>query len=316
MPSLSIDTMRGYLYRSISSMNQNKLNGLLAEIDFRDYLSQIGFQERVSVGGWIARSRGINVFGDNTIVMFPETMRPDEDFGSTRDLPNPSHGLHTICSTFHQLGILSYFCVPVLIENENAESITWKSIQLGLPTEQTYSDFPNSIAGFTKRDRNYNFLRNHTDSVADIPLASLPEEFTKESLRVCFQNCIMAEISDIDGILWGNQFTYPLEIKEKTPATDRIMGDYFGLDVGPFVKLAFYAARRGQMHSLFVVREIDNTTDRNLVNWWFITFERLALFASWVSMGGGTNMQGGGSTVVKIPKNQFTILNSETLAVL
>lgn len=314
MSLLSVDAMRGYLRRSISSMNQNKLNGLLAEIDFRGYLSRIGFQERVSVGGWIARSRGVNVFGDNTTVMFPETIIPCEDYGQNRTLPNPSHGLHTICSTFHQLGIHSYFCAPIINENENAETVTWKTIQLGLPTEQTYNDFPDNIYGFSRRERNYNFLRYKTDTVVEIPESSLPDEFTKENLRVSFQNKIMAEISDIDGILWGNQFTYPLEIKEKTAATDRNMGDYFGLDVGPFVKLAFYAARRGQMHSLFVVREIDNTNDRNLVNWWFITFERLALYASWVSMGGGTNMQGGGSTVVKIPKNQFTVLDAESLA--
>jgi len=314
MPALSIGSMRDYLGKSVSSMNQNKLNGLLAEIDFREYLSQMGFQDRVSVGGWIARSRGVNVFGDNTIVMFPETMRPGTDYGQIRELPNPTHGLHTICSTFHQLGIRSYFCAPILNINNNAESISWKSVQLGLPTEQSYEDFPDNIEGFIRRERNYNFLRYHADLVSEIPALKLPEEFTKENLRVSFQNRIMAEISDIDGILWGNQFTYPLEIKEKTPAMDKEMGEYFGLDVGPFVKLAFYAARRGNMHSIFIVKEIDNTTDRNLVNWWFITFEHLALFASWVSRGGGTNMQGGGSTVVRIPINQFTALNANTLA--
>jgi hypothetical protein len=68
------------------------------------------------------------------------------------------------------------------------------------------------------------------------------------------------------------------------------------------------------MHSLFIVREIDNTSDRNLLNWWYITFERLATFASWIPTGGGTNMQGGGSTVVRIPKNQFTVVDAGTLA--
>ena len=207
MPALSIGSMRNYLGKSISSMNQNKLNGLLAEIDFREYLSQMGFQDRVSVGGWIARSRGVNVFGDNTIVMFPETMCPEADYGQMRELPNPTHGLHTICSTFHQLGIRSYFCAPILSNHNNAESITWKSVQLGLPTEQSYEDFPDNIEGFIRRERNYNFLRYHADLVSEIPVLKLPEEFTKENLRVSFQNRIMAEISDIDGILWGNQFT-------------------------------------------------------------------------------------------------------------
>jgi len=77
----------------------------------------------------------------------------------------------------------------------------------------------------------------------------------------------MSEMSDVDGIFWGNQYTYPIEIKEKTTANDNKVGDFFGLDLGPFVKLAFYAAKRGNLHSIFVVREIDNPTTRNLVGW-------------------------------------------------
>lgn len=57
--------------------------------------------------------------------------------------------------------------------------------------------------------------------------------------------------------------------------------------MGPFVKLAHYVARRGNLHSLFLVREIANQETRELVNWWFITFEQLARFASWFPMAGG-----------------------------
>jgi len=104
-----------------------------------------------------------------------------------------------------------------------------------------------------------------------------------------------------------------LEIKEKTSGTDNKLGEYFGLDVGPFVKLALYAAKKGNLHSLFFVREINNTDDRQLVNWWFITFDKLAQFASWQPQGGGMNMQGGGSAVVKIPKSEFTALTVAAL---
>lgn len=83
---------------------------------------------------------------------------------------------------------------------------------------------------------------------------------------------------------------YPVEVKEKTPAHDRRLGQYFGLDIGPFVKLAFYAARRGNLHLIFVVREIDHEAQRNLVEWWHITFEQLAQYASWVFSGGGRSM--------------------------
>jgi hypothetical protein len=39
----------------------------------------------------------------------------------------------------------------------------------------------------------------------------------------------------------------------------------------------------------------------------------LAQFAGWGGRGGGTNMQGGGSAVVRVPKRKFKPLNAENL---
>lgn len=82
------------------------------------------------------------------------------------------------------------------------------------------------------------------------------------------------------------------------------------------MKLAFYAAKRGNLHSIFVVREIDSPETRNVVNWWFITFDQMAQFASWVQRSGGRSMTGGRSSVVRIPKAEFRELNAATLAAL
>lgn len=312
MTTISDAVMQGYLSKSISSMNRNKLNGLLAEVDFRNYLAGLGFAERVSLGGWIARSVGAGQFGHNTVVFFPEKIEPTKDYSPDRQLPNPDYGLHTICATFHQIGIRSYFCSPIVTETDNWASIAWRAVQLGLPVQQPYQEFPSSIQGFSQRAKKYQFLK-YTSDVTSIPAESLAEEFSKEHLRVAFQDKYMSEMADVDGIFWGNQFTYPVEIKEKTPANDPKVGQYFGLDVGPFVKLAFYAAKRGNLHSVFVVREINDQVERHLVNWWIITFEQMAQFASWNAIGGGKNMQGGGSTTIKIPKSEFQVLNLATL---
>ncbi len=304
--------MKEYLSKSISSLNRNKLNGLLAEIDFRRHIQNEGLEDKVSPGGWIVRNVGAGSFGHRTAVLFPETIEPDVEYAN-RDFEEPPRGLHTICATMHQIGIESYYCIPVINENDNPLSIDWYSTQLGIPSEAPYQLLLDNIGNFSnERTRRYNFLRYNTNT-SEIPDSSIPEEFTKENLRVVFHTKFMAEISDIDGIFWGQQYTYPIEIKEKTPATDNKLGDYFGLDIGPFVKLAFYAAKRGNLHSLFVVREIDNIDERNLVHWWYITFDTLAQYASWVMVGGGTNMQGGGSSVVKIPKAEFSPLDSNNL---
>ncbi len=317
MTALSIPAMQGYLRRSISSLNQNKRHGLLAEISLRDHLGRLGFQDRTSPGGWIVRQEGQGIFGHTTAVFFPETVQPGVAYSPDRELPQPTLGLHTICSTFHQSGIASFYCAATVDNEDDASTLHWHSVQLGLPAAQPYIPFLDAAAAlnFRRRERPYNFLRYKTETDG-IPGGAVPEEFSKEHLRVTFQTGFFSEISDIDGILWGQQHTYPLEIKEKTPAPSRDMGPYFGLDVGPFVKLAFYAAKRGNLHSIFVVREIDSPETRNLVNWWFITFDHMAQFASWVQQSGGTSMTGGRSSVVRIPKAEFQELNAATLAVL
>src|SRR5579862_6827280 len=316
MSALSVPAMQGYLRKSISSFNQNKLNGLLAEISLREYLRQLGFQDRTSPGGWIGRREGPGIFGHTTAVFFPEVVQPGFEYPSGRELPRPTLGLHTICSTFHQSGIASFYCAAT-VDNDDPSSLNWHAIQLGLPAEQPYVPFLDAAASlnFRRRERAYNFLRYKTETDS-IPALAIPEEFSKEHLRVTFQTGFFSEISDIDGIFWGQQHTYPLEIKEKTPAPSRDLGPYFGLDVGPFVKLAFYAAKRGNLHSIFVVREIDSPETRNVVGWWFVTFDHMAQFASWVQQGGGKTMTGGVSSVVRIPKAEFQELNAASLAAL
>lgn len=311
MPGLTLSDMRAYLKKSLSSVNANKINGLLAEIELRDYLDRFGFSGRVSVGGWIFRSTR-QAFGEETVAVFPHIVSPEVDFPLDPSKISIPLGLHTICATMHQLGVQSYFAVPILGATASAEGIQWMFIQLGIPVETSPVDLKSIAKGFIKRTRRHNFLRNNSDTTP-IPDRCVPEEFCKENLRVFFQNSFMSEVSDIDSIIWGNRFTYPVEIKEKTSANDSTVGDYFGIDVGPFVKLTHFSARKGNMNALFIVREIVDKDKRDLKNWWFIPFDELAEFASWVPIKGGTNMGGGGSSVIKIPKSKFRPLDAAGL---
>jgi hypothetical protein len=312
MSRLTETAMRGYLSRSIASFNDNKLNGILAEVDFRRYIADCGFAERVSVGGWIARSVGAGSFGHHTAAFFPDTVLPGQDYSPARTIPSPSRSLLTISAILHQVGIRCYHCVPD-VSTPDPEQMTWRAAQLGLPSDEPYVPFPVTTDLFPRKAHRYQFLRYHQD-IGRMPAEAVPDQFSKEHLRIAFASIYNAEVSDIDGVLWGQRHVYPLEIKEKTPANDRQLGDFFGLDIGPFVKLAYYAAKYGNMHSLFVVREIDNRESRGLVGWWFITFNKLAQYASWVFQAGGPNMQGGRSAVVRVPKVEFTPLNAQTLA--
>jgi hypothetical protein len=311
MPGLTLSDMRDYLSRSLSSVNANKTNGLLAEIDFRDYLVRLGFESRVSVGGWVLRSTA-EAFGEITVAVFPYVIAPDTDLPLDPSAVDIPLGLHTICATMHQLGIRSYFAIPSRGSTASADAIEWNFIQLGLPTSSGPVALDLVADRFKSRTRRHNFLRNKSNTTP-IPDRCIPEEFCKENLRVFFQTAFMSEISDIDSVLWGERFTYPIEIKEKTAAHDKTVGDYFGIDAGPFVKLAHFAARKGNMNALFIVREIVDRDNRALKKWWFIRFDQLTEFASWVPIAGGRSMGGGASSVIKIPKKRFAELNAAAL---
>ncbi len=312
---ITLNQMRVYLSKSLSSVNQNKIRGLLAEVEFRQFVSELGFGGNISAGGWIVRNVRTDRldFSDIVLALFPETVQPDADYPSGRPLSPPPSGIHTICATMHQIGIHSYYLYPEFADVSDPLTVQWRALQLGIPQSGTPVSLDQVFSKFSPRKGKYNFLR-YSSNTSGIPDPYVPEEFSKELLRVSFQNGFMTEISDIDAILWGQQHTYPVEIKEKTPASDSKLGEYFGLDVGPFVKLAFYAAKRGMLHSLFVVREIDDPSTRNLVEWRFITFDTLAQYASWLFGKGGANMQGGQSAVVRIPKSKFKVLNAESLS--
>src|SRR5439155_26594746 len=119
------------------------------------------------------------------------------------------------------------------------------------------------------------------------------------------------ETSDIDRLVWGQQTIYPVEIKEKTRANDRDIGDWFGLDAGPFAKLAYFAAWYGQLKSLFIVREITDVVSRQLAGWWAIEFSNVAKHASWVFRGGGPSMLGTRSAIFRIPLDAFSRLSED-----
>lgn len=69
--SIAVLEMQSFLSKSLASVNQNKVNGILAEIEFRNYLKTNGYSGRVSAGGWIVRNTGSNF--SHHVVAFSRT---------------------------------------------------------------------------------------------------------------------------------------------------------------------------------------------------------------------------------------------------
>ena len=153
MSKLNVNTMRSFLGASISSINQNKVNGMLAEIDLRKTLNVLGYGDNISQGGWIVRNVGNGIFAHHTAVLFPMTIQPNKNYKIGRILEDPPHALHTICSTMHQIGVNSFYCVPSIANKNDYNSINWKIKQLGVPVSPPYEDLISRITNFSLRKK-------------------------------------------------------------------------------------------------------------------------------------------------------------------
>jgi hypothetical protein len=309
--AITLSDMRSFLSRAYSSVNQNKINGIHAEVDFFNYLNGLGFAGRTSPGGWIMRPSRVPNFGAEAIAVFPEIVQVGGDYSPGRQPPQVPPSVEAAAYKLRDAHIKTYFCYPVEYPDGR---IAWMGMRRGIPDPPPPSDIVDQMASmFIPRRGKYNFLKYHAN-VSGISDEAIQDQYSLAALRIYANNAYMMETSDVDRLLWGANTIYPVEVKEKTRVTNDVnIGEWFGLDVGPFTKLAFFAAWYGQLKSLFIVREIADTETRQLVQWWAIEFADVAKHASWVFQSGGANMLGGRSAVVRIPLHAFTPLDGAFL---
>jgi hypothetical protein len=310
--ALSIADMRTFLSRSYSSVNQNKVNGIHAEVAFYDYIVALGFADRVSPGGWIIRPNRVQSFGLSAVAVFPDDIPVDQDL-STGTPPAVPESIDAAASFLRSASIATYFCYPI----ETAPGLQWLGLLRGHPSPPQPEDINDLLVngeGFARRRRPYNFLRYSSD-VSRLSDKVIAAQLPLEALRIYIHSGVYGEISDIDRLLWGQNTIYPVEVKEKTRVRDDpAIGDWFGIDVGTFAKLAYFAAWHGRLRSLFVVREIVDPDTRELMQWWAADFETVAKRASWVFRGGGPTMGGMASAVLQVPIDAFRVLDPAYMA--
>ncbi|MGC8647160.1 MAG: hypothetical protein ACP5T9_06490, partial [Thermoplasmata archaeon] len=176
--------MKDFLERSLSSINSNKINGLLAEIDLRNYLTGLGYGNRISPGGWIFRSvrhQNQGRFASSHVALFPEPVSAGTDYPVNPSLSySPPGNFQAVAYALRQIGIESYYCIPGFPSTNVPESVQWTLLEMASPSPSLKS-LDQVMAGFQQRKSNYNFLKYKTD-VSAIPDQGLEVEFTKELL--------------------------------------------------------------------------------------------------------------------------------------
>lgn len=313
-----------FLETQWSSINENKVKGIEAEVRFKIYLNTIG--AHAVPGGWIMVPGTPSVTAIPTahkICLLPRAVPFSWGVGT------PSTAVATPAEIaaylyFRQVGIRAFFIRPDAI-NQSAfvtpvssrnggtalypKPYTLTAFDVGpdgnlrsVPTPQVFAHFPrrNGNTGL----RCYEPRRLDSTITPWNDPAVVTELFWFEYARYYYQTDYLISNSDLDLFLLGPSGTaYPVELKSKTPASDRALGDWFGIDMGPFAKLSLFTANAMNTDALYVVEEVD--ASRNHVEWFAIRFTELVRACSWVGQSGGQGMMGGQSTTFKVPRAAF-----------
>jgi hypothetical protein len=327
---LNRDQALSFLQTQWSSINENKIKGITAELAFKDFLrtNNVHFVS----GGWLLMP------GNCTLAPIPAREKicilPRHHHFTWEDKTTDDNGIVNLAEIsaynyFRHVGVKALFAQPRNI-CETDFALPTKSVNSTTPANypRSYDLDLLEIAPdgrfklVSRLDVFKNFPRRNgrrglrCNSTGRLDATTLPwtndhviaDLFWFEYCRYFIQTEFLVSNNDLDLFLIGQSGTpYPVELKSKKPSHDKSLGDWFGIDMGPFAKLSFFTANSMSTDAIYVVEEVDK--ERNHIEWYALKFTDLVKSCSWVGQAGGTGMMGGGSSTYKIPKTAFTTLS-------
>lgn len=117
---------------------------------------------------------------------------------------------------------------------------------------------------------------------------------------------------DVDNFLisLSQKHIFPMEIKEKFPATARD-GNYFGIDAGRILMLIRLCIPN-DANAIYLIRELDEAG--TFKSWKYMTLSDIIMTSSWNLQAGGRGMGGQATQTVRLPYDDFKIFNSDTIS--
>lgn len=333
--TLTVNDALDFLETQWASANQNKVNGILTEVRFKALLAS--HKVHWTPGGWILTPGNYSITALPTkskVCLIPQVPQfswlPMQSSGA-----NPSLSQVSAFSFFRQMGVDAYFAqisggLPATFALPTAKSKRTATspekpasypaslaVQLVqsqpsgaaavIPASQAFASFP--VRSGTRGLRAYSLGRLARSQRPWTDLEVVAELFWFEYVRYYFNRTYLQSNNDLDLFIHGpSGRVYPVEVKGKTPAYDSSIGEWFGIDIGPFAKFSFFTANSNNNDALYVVEEV--TAQRNHVAWHAITFTELVKACAWVGRGGGTGMTGGASSTYRVPKAAFSSFTS------
>jgi hypothetical protein len=127
-------------------------------------------------------------------------------------------------------------------------------------------------------DRAIRFLESQADT------SIITNLFWKEYSRYFCHKSYLTSAADLDFFIVGKSGrAYPIELKSKAVVVDASAGNWFGIDINPFVKLSFFVS-------------LSNNVE----------FSKLLKYCSWVPKPGGTAMGEEGLQLSRFLRKYFS----------
>lgn len=319
-PGLAID----FLETQWSSINDNKLKGIAAEIRLEHHLNlplNRLLYDYIIPGGWIltpSKNTFINPVTAGRIAIIPIPTSLSWSAG----LPAvPFTAMVLAESYFRQTGIKTYFSkfdttgsaaietgfqVPASRAYHTTYGLHFYKIGASNLIEVQVQEV---MAHFTARTDMRGFriypggrINRNTPVWANVNIVT--NLFWKEYARYFLQKSYTISAADLDFFIVGKSGrAYPIEFKSKTVVSNNAIGDWFGIDINPFSKLSFFVSLSNNMEALYFIEEVD--LNGATIEWWAVKFSTLLKYCHWVPQSGGTAMGGGNSTTIIVPKIIF-----------
>jgi hypothetical protein len=320
---LKVDEALDYL-RQV--MPGNKALGLLAQFEFNKWLDKYSYtkKDKFFPGCWIVALKNEEFYALRTCFFVHSEIINLCDLNNVVNSLKSDRRCHVLFSSLKSVGLDVIYSIPIVDgESFSLSDVTWKIYrytQEDLVEEKLDKYF--SIwkgRGRPSRPREWSdiLIKKYKNlSEKDITQITLPQFFYNDVFKKTFKASTM-DPYDSDGfVISYSGKIFPLEIKEKFPFNHQQIGKTIGIDVGRVLLLLRICVPLN-MNAFYIVREVEETSERKPLGWKIICLNEILMKCSWNVQAGGPGMAsspseaGSPTSTILLPYREFTDMTPE-----
>lgn len=298
----------------------NKARGMVAEIAFGDFLKaeHTTAVSKYFEGAWIVSPKVENSLQYRyAIFVLPRLFEDEQIVTQAIHHLEQNRGQQALYTFLHHNGV-GVIIVGAISPSANPQEIEWVSFGyqaerlIRYPTAEPFASWPR---GRGRANLNHKVwakdVLGRFESVSDDNLTAMTLRqaffygYLKKQLKIPLDDPY-----DVDGFVISYLgHTLPLEIKEKSATKE----GKFGIDAGRILMMLRFCLASNK-NAVYIIREVDDSMERNLIDWRYITLSDMVMGASWNLQAGGMGMGGGATQTVMLSGSLFSTFTADTLS--